>query len=167
MKKKMSDFDKAKLIYSGELVLFAVVFLVLGILIMTHVISLSKNYRYIFTFLTLGGGVFIISDFIWLCCSKKRQKKNSFLDKALVLPVGVALIVIDLISIISGIEKMPYEYFQYCCSSIFLYVALVYAFQGIYHYKVPAKALVYAYEIEKKKEELEEQKKLENKDEEK
>ena len=125
----MSDFDKAKLIYCGELVLFAVVFLVLGILIMTHVISLSKNYRYIFTFLTLGGGVFIISDFIWLCSSKKRQKKNSFLDKALVLPVGVALIVIDLISIISGIEKMPYEYFQYCCSSIFLYVALLYAFQ--------------------------------------
>ena len=100
MKKKMSDFDKTKLIYSGELLLFAVVFLVLGILILTHVIKLSKNYRYIFTFLTLAGSLFIISDFVWLLCSKKRQKKNSIVDKALVLPVGVALLIIDRKSVV-------------------------------------------------------------------
>lgn len=161
----MSDFDKAKLIYSGELIIFSFVFLVLGLLIMFHVIKLSKNYRYIFTFLTLAGSVYIISDFVWFCCSKRRQKKNSFIDKVLVAPIGVALLTIDLISIISGIEKMPYEYFQYCCSSIFIYVALAYAFLGIYHFKVPAKALVVAYEKEQRKE-LEQQEKEKQKNEE-
>ena len=167
MKKKMSDFDKAKLIYSGELLLFSVVFLVLGLLIVLHVITLSKNYRYIFTFLTLAGSIYLIADFIWFCCSKRRQKKNSFIDKVLVAPLGVALLTIDLISIISGIEKMPYEYFQYACSCIFFYAASVYAFQGIYHFKVPARALVVAYEKEEAKERAEAEKQKEKTDEEK
>ena len=167
MKKKMSDFDKTKLIYSGELILFAVVFLVLGLLIVLHVINLSKNYRYIFTFLTLAGSIYLIFDFVWFCVSKKRQKKNSFIDKVLVAPLGIALLTIDLISIISGIEKMPYEYFQYACSSIFFYAAFVYLFQGIYHLKVPAKALVVAYEKEEAKEKAELEKQNKENEEEK
>ena len=41
MKKKLDDLTKAKLIYSGEILLFAIIFLALGVLFLTRVIAVQ------------------------------------------------------------------------------------------------------------------------------
>ena len=95
-KQKMSDEKKMKLIYSVELSVFALIFVVLGILKLTHVLGLGQNYRqYIFPYVTLAGGAWFIADFIWALCSKKRREKAPLIDKILVLPASAFVIGFD------------------------------------------------------------------------
>jgi hypothetical protein len=153
-KKKMDELTKMKLIYSGELLIFAIVFVVLGILILTKVIYLTERRQLIFTWITLCGSFILLGDFTWLCFSKKRQKKNSWIDKILVLPSAICLIVFDLIALISGAK--PYEYYMYLMGSVFCYISIIYTFEGIYHYFKPVPALLEDDPKEKKKDEDEE-----------
>ena len=94
--KNLSEETKTKLVYSGELIIIAIVFLVLGILKIVDVMKYNEQRRLIFNYITLVGGVWVISDFIWMLLSKKRRAKNCLLDKILNLPLGIYLLIFDI-----------------------------------------------------------------------
>ena len=93
-KSRIMDIEKkTKLIYSGEFILIALVFLVLGILEILKVIVIGTNFQLIFKILTLVGATWLVTDFLWTLLSKKRRKKNCLLDKILNLPIPLFLII--------------------------------------------------------------------------
>lgn len=145
-KKKLDELTKAKLIYSGELGLFAILFIVLAILVFTGVYQLSERRQSIFTWLTLVGGGIIVGDLIWLCLSKKRQKKNSWLDKLLPLPLPATLVCMDLYALIN--PGQPYLYYQIMMGGAFAYIGVLYSFEAIFHFYHPVPAILAAAEEE-------------------
>ena len=153
MKVKEKDpFKKYKLIFSLELLLIALVFLILGLLKILGIMKSSSTRILVFNWITLFGGLWIIIDFIWLLNSKKRKAKNSLLDKILALPIALYVIPLDLVYIIKHPSE---ELFVYLQAGLFLYIFLIYTFEGIYHYYKPLPSLVIAYNEElKDKEEL-------------
>lgn len=141
-KTKMDPLKKAKLIYSGELFLFAILFAVLGALTLTNVWAMSLRRGIIFTWITIFGGPIGIGDFVWLCCSKKRQAKNSWIDKILMLPVALAVTVLAIIAFVVGLDAIGTLYYQVGMGSAFVYIACIYVFEGIYHYYHPVPAML-------------------------
>lgn len=146
---KMDEFTKVKLIYSVEIAVFAIVFGVLGALFLTNVITVSDTRRLVFTWVTLFGGFIGIGDFLWVLFSPKRRAKNSLLDKSLILPLGISLIVIDLMALIS--QRSDNDMTRYVMGSAFCYIALIYVVEAVYHWFHPLPSLV--QEDEKKPEE--------------
>ena len=61
MKKKLDFLTKAKLIYSGELLIFAIAFLIIAILEFTQVIKINETHHTFFNWLTLFGGTWLIA----------------------------------------------------------------------------------------------------------
>ena len=163
----MSDEKKLKLVYSGELMLFVVVFVVLGTLLLTGVLSPADWKRYMFTYVTLIGGTWLIVDMIWTLASKKRRAKSCLMDKLMVLPVAPVLIPFAIYCIIHNCdESLPYRYF---IGGNMIYLSIVFLFQSIYHYYKPTqqmldiiKAATAEDEEEEKPSEEEEQKPAEN-----
>ncbi len=151
-KKKMSDMTKVKLIYCGELLIIAIIFLVLGILKLTGVMGTSSTRQSIFNWVTLFGGTWVIIDFIWFLASKKRRAKNSLLDKCLNLPLGPYLITFDLICLITTESE---QFYTIGTSIVFLYIFFSYAFQGVYHFFKPNPAMIEAAEEEPQTPEVE------------
>lgn len=147
---ELKGFNKFKLVYSGELLLFAVIFIVLSVLFILKVIPIKDWKIWVFPIVTLLGGIWCIIDFIWFETSKKRKLKNSFIDKALPLPAALCLIPFDIYMLINnaslGAEEGYRSMFSLVIGIILGYYGLVYLFEGIYHYFVPAKACTYAYE---------------------
>lgn len=145
-KEKMSAEKKTKLIYCGELILIAIVFIVIATLDITRVLHIRDWVLIAFNWVTLFGGLWIIADFVWTLVSPKKRAKNSLLDKALMLPVGVFFIVFDLYCLINQLGKtdVSYDFRLYMMVSAFYYIAAIYIFQGIYHYKYPIPMLVAA-----------------------
>lgn len=128
------QIKKIKLIYSGELLAFALVFIVLGILELLKVIKLSERFQLIFKIITLVGATWLVADFIWVLLSPKRRAKNALMDKAMMLPLAIYLYVFDIL----GFVLQPgYGYYQIGIPAAFFYIACAYAFQGIYHYYHP------------------------------
>ena len=75
--------------------------------------------------------------------SKKRQAKNSKVDKALLLPSGLFLIVFDLICIIKQVDKnLEYDFYRFSIGSVLCYLAVVYIFEGFYHWWHPIPGFV-------------------------
>lgn len=145
-------FKKYKLIYSGELLLIAIVFLVLGILKLTGVMASKQPRIAIFNWITMFGGLWIITDFFWTLLSKKRRKKNCLLDKILNLLIALYVIPIDFIYLINYPGA---ELFSILVGAMFLYVFVNYTFQAIYHYFKPLPSLLIAYNEDKKQKEEE------------
>ena len=141
----MSIEKKNKLIYSGELLLFAVVFLVIGILELLRVINLSERFQLIFKIITLVGATWITTDFIWTLCSQKRRDNYGLLDKIMLLPLALYLYSFDIAGFVT---TRPYEYYQVGVPIALFYLSCVYAFQGIYHYFNPVPLLMKAIEEE-------------------
>ena len=147
MKQKMKATTKAKIIYSAELGVFAVVFLVIGLLEMLKVIHIREIVLTIFNWVTLFGGAWMIADFVWLMASKKRQKKASKLDKSLLLPLGIYLITFDLYCLIGKVDKVEqYDIYRFCISGALLYIAVIYAFEAVYHWFHPVPGLIESIE---------------------
>ena len=142
----MTIEKKNKLIYSGELILIAVVFIVLGILELLKVITLSDRFQLIFKIITLVGATWLVTDFIWTLLSKKRRANYSLMDKIMLLPLAIYLYAFD---IAGFIVPRPYEYYQVGVPVAFFYIACAYTFQGIYHYYHPIPILLQAIEEEK------------------
>lgn len=151
MKKPLDILTKAKLIYSGELLAFSVLFAVLGTLILTGVIGVSDTKILILTILTLVGGPIIIFNFVHYCVSEKKRKKSSLLDILLLLPVPLAMIPIDIMRFCG---MVPNEAYPLIVGITFLYITIAYTAEAIYHWFVPLPLLV-----EAAKEDEEEQKK--------
>ena len=158
-KKEMDSLTKMKLIMSVEYLAIALVFLVVAILKLTGVMNSSDVRAKIFNFVTLAGSVWIIGDFIWASVSKKRKEKVDYLDKSLMLPLGIYLFIYNMVSIIIW-DNAP-QWYKYGMSAAFIYIFLTYSFFGVYHYFFPNKSLILAVEEEKKEQELEAQKALE------
>ena len=89
MKKKMDLFTKAKLIYSCELGIFAIVFIVLAILKATGVMGTNSTRLTVFNWITLFGGTWLMIDFIWAILDKNRRKRIALIDKCIHLPAGI------------------------------------------------------------------------------
>ncbi len=133
---------KAVLIYSGELALFSIVFIVIGLLLILGVIQVSGWKKYAFTYVTMIGGIWPIVDFIWMLVSEKHRARNSFIDKCLIIPVPCCLIPLDIWILINGIDNVEDAVFRFGISIPLIYFALVYAFQAIYHYFKPIPLLL-------------------------
>ncbi len=162
-KKPMDPLTKIKLIYSGELMFFVILFLTLGILKITGVWGGSTARGWVFNILTLAGGTWMMIDFIWACASKKRREKRiCFLDKILAVPSGLYLIAFDIYCIIMRSQgTLSADFYRIGVAVLFFYVAANYLFQSIYHYFYPLKSLVDAYYEDLKKAEEEERKERE------
>ena len=76
-KKKMSIETKTKLVYSIELSIIAVIFIVVATLELVGVIHFREWALIGFNWLTLFGGLWMIADFVWTLVSEKKRKKNS------------------------------------------------------------------------------------------
>lgn len=144
----MDEITKVKLIYSGELIVIAIVLLVIGLLEVLSILGINDVVRYVFHFGTTVGSLFMIGDFIHFMCSKKRRAKGSLLDKCSTLPLAIYLIVIDTIMYINYNSLEPRLY-QIFIGSALLYLAGVYMLQGIYHWFHPLQSLLDEIEQER------------------
>ena len=146
-------------IYVIELFVIAAVVIVLATLKLLGIIGSSDTFRHIFNIITLVGSIWIVSDFIWLCLSKKRQQRNDWFDKASLLPFALALIVFDIYCLINWNNEI--SFFSMFVAIAFYYIAAVYIAQGFYHLKKPSPAMRQAaieeYYEKQKRAELEKQ----------
>ena len=167
MKKKRDALTKSKMLYSGELGLFSILFAVLGILFLTGTISVADWKRWAFAIVTLAGGVWLIIDFIWTLVSKKRRAKNCLLDKAMVAPMALCVLAFDILAFAFGWVNASGEgastailSFRLAIGIALCYYAAVYVFQAIYHWYKPLPLVIEAAleeeEEEKKKAEAQE-----------
>ena len=163
MKKKMDDMTKAKLIYSGELLLFGVAFLVVAILKMTGAIPPNETRQLVFNWITLFGAAWIIADLLWALFDKKRQKRIALIDKIIHVPAGIYLIIFDLYCLI-GHPSNP-QVFQFGMPIALSYLCLCYIFEAFYHYKYPVPGLLDAMKEDKKIEDSSLEESEENKNE--
>ena len=154
-KEKMPLEKKAKLIYSGELILFSIVFIVIATLEITAVIGKREVMMIIYNWVTIFGAAWMIADFIWLMCSKRRKARNSIIDKALLLPLAVFLITYDIICFANA-SFVDIVFRRNMMAVAFYYIAAVFLFQGIYHWFKPVPGF-----LEDLQEEGEEKKKKE------
>lgn len=132
---KLSTENKVKLIYSGELMIFAIVFLVLGVLKLMGIMPYNEGRRVWFNYLTTAGGIWLITDLIWALVSKKRQKRICLLDKFLNVPLGVYLLIFNIICFTQA--KRNDEFYVVMMCFAFFYVGCDYLFQSIYHWYNP------------------------------
>ena len=144
MKKKMDFATKAKLIYSGELLIISVVFIVVAILKLTNVFKYNETRATIFNWITLFGGLWIIADLVWAIVDKKRQKRICMIDKTIHAPAGIYLISFDLYCLINQPSE---KFYQTAIPVVLLYLAVCYIFEGIYHYKYPIPGLIEEEEV--------------------
>ena len=143
MKKKMDELTKSKLIYTIELIAFSLVAITLGILFLLGIIKVLDWKKWVFSIVTLIGGIWAIIDFIWTIKSEKKRKKNSLLDKILLLPSALTLIVLDIICLINLIQNKDFtgfnniNIFKYEIGIALLYVGVVFIIEAIYHWYHP------------------------------
>ena len=166
MKKKIDELTKMKLIYSGELFLFAIVGAVLGTLFIVDVIHVKDWKKWVFTILTLIGGIYFVVDLIWSIVSKKKRKKVSLFDKITVAPSGLTLFCLDIYALINLIKDPSWtgangNFFRYEIGIALCYIAVIYIAQGIFHLYKPHPSIIEAIEEEKREKEKQlEQEKL-------
>ena len=129
-------------IYVIELFVIAAVVIVLATLKLVGVIGTSVNFRHAFNIITLVAAAIIIGDFIWLCSSKKRQKRNSWFDKISLLPFAITMIVVDIICLIHWNDEVVF--YSTFIAIAFYYIAAIYIAQGVYHLIKPSPAIVQA-----------------------
>lgn len=153
-KEKMSLEKKVKLIYSGELLFFSLLFFVIATLEILGIIGKREIILIIFNWVTIFGGSWMIADFIWLMCSPKRQKKNSKIDKALLVPAGLYLITFDIICFTNA-SFVTLEFRRLMMGIVFYYLGSVYVFQGVYHWFRPIPGLLEDVRNEQQKAEQE------------
>ena len=147
-KEKMDPEKKYKLIFSLELIIIGVVAAVIAILRITNVLGDSETRLRIYNWITIFGGSWIVIDFILMFISPNHRAKNSMFDKMLNLPLGIGLIVFDIICFIHN--SQPTDITRITASSLIMYLGVDYIIQGIYHYYRPLPAVLQAIEEAKK-----------------
>lgn len=158
-KQPMEPLKQAKLVYSGELMLFSIAFIVLGILRLCGVISPSGTMRDVFLWITLVGGFLVIGNFIWTLVSPKHRKTITILDASLTLPVALFFISMNLYQLIAG--KVDQGIYNIYMGIIFVYFGCDYMFQSIYHYYKPVQAIIDAVKLDAKMQREQEEKEKE------
>ena len=159
MKKKMDFATKAKLFYSGELIIIAIVFIVISILKLTNVFKYNETRSLIFNWITIFGGAWVIADLIWAIVDKKRQKRICLIDKIIHAPAGIYFIAFDLYCLIAHPGEM---FYQRAIPVVLLYLAACYIFESIYHFKYPIPGLIEDEEVDNQLEDSSKEEKEEN-----
>ena len=152
MAKKLEPLTKLKLVYLIELLIFVVLFSVLASLLVAKVILVADWKRYLFTYATLIGGVWILIDFVWTLNSPKKRAKSSLVDKGMLVPAAIGLIAFDIYAFAQGLVHIPEGQttniiFNYALAIDFYYLAAVYLFESVYHWYRPVPALMEALEV--------------------
>lgn len=160
-KKPLDSLTKTKLIIQGEYLVISIVFLVLAILRLTGIYGVNEIRAHIFNIITLCGGIWAVVDFIWSSVSKKRRAKVTYLDKVLAFPLGIYLIIYNLISLI--LWNNVNQWYQYGISVVFIYAFLIFFFEAVYHWFYPTKAVLKVVEEEEKEKQEELRKSQEEK----
>ena len=148
MKQKIDEFTKAKLIYTIEISIFALAFLIVAILQLVRVIKFGETHLRVINWITIFGASIDILDFIWFLNSPVRRKKNSMLDKCLLVPLMIYILVFDIICFINQ-ENPQLDLAQIMIPIALLYVSAVYTFEAVYHWYKPVPMLFDAIEEEK------------------
>ena len=148
-KQPMDPIKKVKLVYTIELLVFAAIFLTLGILFITGVIPVNEWKRIAFPYVTMIGGLWMIASFIWVLASPAKRKKSSLLDKVILVPLALSLLTFDIIAFANNLVHLPsgaetHIAFRYVMGSAFLYLTFAYLVQAIYHWKYPIPMLLEA-----------------------
>lgn len=139
-KKKLTELEKAKAIYTTELVVFAALFLILGVLFVARVISAIDWKQTLFVYATLIGGVLLIADFLWAVISKKRRRRIALIDKILLFPVALALLIFDICALALKIEDPVV--FGLVIGIDFIILASIYVFEAAWHWFYPVPGLI-------------------------
>ena len=147
-KKKLDDLTKVKLIYSGELIIIAIVALVISILQLSEVLTVKELFRNIFNWVTIFGSPLLIITSVYSLISPKRRKKISIFDKITLFPLAVYIIVIDIICFIHY-GTMDQSFYQTYIPIALLSISIIYLAQGIYHWFYPLPALLEELEQER------------------
>ena len=141
MKNETPFLKKAKKVYTIELAIFTLIFLVLGILILVDVIPLRGTFRKVLIYVSIAGSLWLLADFFWTCFSKKRRAKNSLFDKLLALPAGIAVLVLDILTFVIGFEESN-QLHETFVGILFCYLAAAYVAQIVYHWFRPLPMLI-------------------------
>ena len=150
MKTKMDELKKAKIIYTVELAVFAVAFLVIAILQFVRVINFGETHLRIINWVTIFGASFGLVDFIWFLKSPVRRQKNSMLDKCALVPLMIYILTFDIICFVNY-SNPQLELAQIMIPIALCYVTLVYSIEAIYHWYHPVPMLIEAAEEDKNK----------------
>lgn len=148
MKQKIDEFTKAKLIYTIEISIFALAFLVIAILQIVRVIKFGETHLRVINWITIFGASIGVLDFIWFLNSPVRRKKNSMLDKCLLVPLMIYILVFDIICFINY-ENPQVDLAQIMIPIALIYVSAVYTLEAVYHWYKPVPMLFEALEEEK------------------
>ena len=148
MKKKMDELTKYKLVYSIELAVFAVAFMLIGLLQITHVIILHPFFIQLFNWLTFFGSLWVITDLFWTLRSEKRRQNNSLFDKVTLGIFGLYILIIDII-MFSNYLKLPQFWYQTLIGDAVFYIGIIYIMQAYWHYRYPVPSIVKAIEQER------------------
>ena len=151
-KKKLDMLTKAKLIYSGELMIFAIVFLVFAILRITGVMAGNATRSAIFNWVTIFGGSWLIIDCLWALFSKKRRPKVALIDKLLHAPAGIYLVSFDIYCFVTHPEATS-DVYRYGVPVVLFYLCSCYIFESIYHFFKPIPGLLEIEAAEKAEQE--------------
>ena len=147
-KKKLDEVTKIKLIYSGELLFFSIVFVVLATLQVVDVITLGEKFLNVFKFVTLLGFAYFTYDIITTFTNKKKRAKACLPDKFSTILVPPYILTVDIL--IFTKNDLVWSNPKYFIAPLFFYIAAAYLFQSIYHWFYPLKEL---FEDDEKKEE--------------
>lgn len=157
-KKKFGEFEKAKLVYSAELLLFAILFCVLSILFLVNVLQVSTWKKWVFLVGGSLGAIWFIVDWIWTLASPKHRKKSSLFDKILLIPSGLAALGFNIYFWISKLyeDNSPAEpVFRMFLIVMLFYFSAVYIAEAIYHWFIPVPDLMEAEKVSKEEEKKE------------
>lgn len=148
MKKKMDELTKYKLVYSVELAVFAVAFMIIGLLQITHVIILHPFFIQLFNWVTMFGSIWVIFDLCWTLRSEKRRKKVSLFDKVTLGIFAIYVFIIDII-MFTNYLKLPRFWYQTLIGDAVFYIGIIYIMQAYWHYRYPVPSIVEAVEQER------------------
>ena len=151
-KKKLDMLTKAKLIYSGELLIFAIVFLVFGILRITGVMAGNATRSTIFNWVTIFGGTWLVIDLLWALFSKKRRPRIALIDKLIHAPAGIYLVSFDIYCFVTHPDPAS-DIYRVGVPVVLFYLCSCYLFESIYHFFVPIPGLLEIEEAEKAEQE--------------
>ena len=138
-KKKLDDYTKTKLIYSGELIIIALILIVIGILQATGVMNVSETFLHIFKFLAIAGGCYFLYDIITTFTNKRKREKACLVDKFTTIIIPPYTITISIL-LFAG-NEFVWQNPKYFITPLIFYIAAIYIFQGIYHWFFPLKIL--------------------------
>lgn len=138
--KKLDELTKAKLIYSGMLLVIGIVAITIGILQLVQIIEIKEWLINVFKFVPFLGLAYFIFDYVTLFTNKKKREKVCLVDK-------FSLIFIPPFSVTFAILLWCGN--NYACNSPQLFIGpliitlgVVYIFQAIYHWFRPLKDLL-------------------------